>query len=502
LAVLVSCTAVNVDNKVLCEALLHSVAPNFEFTYAGQENADRVREDVSSKLLLCKQGMSRDVTTPAVTANPQEVAAYFKENVIPLLDDNMKRHIILALKHIIANDAPIVAGNKRKRIAGIADDVKVDYVSGTTKAALAVQTKFCYHAFLAGVFLFVTTQTGNRVDANVIGAISNGDVSLYSIRTVKDKTGRERKKTEVGNRFALSFTSRIDEIKLIEEEEMKKAALIEAAKQGVADVEFAEDFTGQIAEKLNKLVKQTSNDDRDLLITLLTEARGKCLHCGKELGIPVRRKKATSNCAIVYAKLSADEAESYENAVAVCATPCAAEVKLMEDDEKRTLLEDKRRCADVQAFLGRISNVIKNRREIEAVLRKIHDMKNDTKLPKSKLSELKEIKQKLNEPYLVDEVNASMVRMYKTVKSICGRLDDEGALDSSIFGDMMKAAQGTLSGEVMQNPNITDPQGYVTQLLVEKLHAQVGQKYLDACKVIVGFLIKRCDLFNETAKQS
>lgn len=28
LAVLVSCKAVNVDNKQLCEALLHSVAPN------------------------------------------------------------------------------------------------------------------------------------------------------------------------------------------------------------------------------------------------------------------------------------------------------------------------------------------------------------------------------------------------------------------------------------------------------------------------------------------
>ena len=32
LAVLVSCKAVNVDNKQLCEALLHSVAPNYEFT--------------------------------------------------------------------------------------------------------------------------------------------------------------------------------------------------------------------------------------------------------------------------------------------------------------------------------------------------------------------------------------------------------------------------------------------------------------------------------------
>ena len=42
MAVLVSCKAVNVDNKELCEALLHSVAPNFEFIFHGQENADKM----------------------------------------------------------------------------------------------------------------------------------------------------------------------------------------------------------------------------------------------------------------------------------------------------------------------------------------------------------------------------------------------------------------------------------------------------------------------------
>lgn len=82
MAVLVSCKAVNVDNKELCEALLHSVAPNFEFTFDGQENADRVREDVSSKLLRCEQNLSKDVSDPARTARPEEVAAYFRDNIL------------------------------------------------------------------------------------------------------------------------------------------------------------------------------------------------------------------------------------------------------------------------------------------------------------------------------------------------------------------------------------------------------------------------------------
>lgn len=75
LAILVPCKAVNIDNKQLCEALLHSVAPNYEFTFSGQENADRVREDATSKLLRCEQNLSKDITGPARNAVPQEVAS-------------------------------------------------------------------------------------------------------------------------------------------------------------------------------------------------------------------------------------------------------------------------------------------------------------------------------------------------------------------------------------------------------------------------------------------
>jgi len=501
LAVLVSCKAINVDNKVLCEALLHSVAPNFDFTFGGQENADRVREDVTSKLLLCKQGLSKDVTAPATTTNPQDVVTYFKDNILKLLDDNYSKHIILALKHIIANDPPIEVGERTKKIEGIADTTKVDWISGATKTDLATQAEFSFHAFLAGVFLFVVMKTKNRVAAGIVESITNDGSPLYSTRTVKRKDGKESRMTEISNQFAHSFSSRVDEIMLLEDNEMKKNATIVVAKQGVTDVELGEGTAGQMAVKLRKLT-QAINADRDLLITLLTEARGKCLHCGAELGVPVRRKKATSNCAVVYVKLAPTDFENYENAIAVCATTCAVEVELMSDDQKKTILEDKRRCADVHAFLNRISNVVRCRREVETVLREIHDMKNDPKLPKSNAKDLLEIKQKIREPNLIAEVNASMVRMYKTVKSICGRLEGEGALDSGVFGDMMKAAQGILSGDVAKDPSITDPQEYVTQLLVEKLYAQVGQKHLDACKIIIGFLIKRCDLFNETAKQS
>lgn len=52
------------------------------------------------------------------------------------------------------------------------------------------------------------------------------------------------------------------------------------------------------------------------------------------------------------------------------------------------------------------------------------------------------------------------------------------------------------------NIHTIDPQEYIADLLVEKLFSQVGQRHRDACEIIVGYLVKRCDLFNENTKQS
>lgn len=225
LAVLVSCKAVHVDNKDLCETLLHSVAPDFEFTFKGQNNPDRVREDITSKLLYCKQNLSPDITNPARTADPQEVAVYFKQNVLPLLDANRRKHIILALKDIVANDKPEKIGNK---FQGIDDDTQVDIVGGVTKKVLASQTAFCFHEFLAGVFLYTT-------------AINN-------------RSGKDTVKSVTVD-YILSFSSRVDEVTLIEEEDSKQAALISAVRESNLNTEAVNEIAENLIDHLVPLMK-------------------------------------------------------------------------------------------------------------------------------------------------------------------------------------------------------------------------------------------------------
>ena len=470
LTVLVSCKAVNVDNKQLCEALLHSVAPDYEFTFSGQENADRVREDASSKLLRCEQNLSKDITGSARSVVPQEVANYFKNNVLKLLDSNLSKQIILALKDIISNDAPEEVG---KKIHGIYDDTRVELVSGITKEELASQTEFCFHSFLAGVFLYVVTNTTNRSGKKTIRSVTQ--------------------------EYVLSFTSRIEEITLLEDNVSDRICTYDY-RNGKTDTEFAEGVAEYVIDKIKQLPQPSKQDD-SLLVTLLSEANGKCLYCGGYLGIPKRGKIPVKNCEIVYLKQLPDEADSYENAVALCTNECAPLVPAMSSDEIAELLEKKHRCADIQAFLDRISG-IKFQDEIETVLREVHKTKNAQGLEPTDIKDLVEIDRKIHEPFLKDKINASMARLYKTVKNTCSRLEQEIGFDTNMFGELMKSAYKLLESGIQQKSDIIDPQEYIADLLVEKLFSQVGQRHRDACEIIVGYLVKRCDLFNENTKQS
>lgn len=470
LAILVPCKAVNIDNKQLCEALLHSVAPNYEFTFSGQENADRVREDATSKLLRCEQNLSKDITGPARSAVPQEVASYFKNNVIKLLDSNLSKQIILTLKDMIGNDLPEKDG---KKIHGIYDDTKVELVNGITKKELASQTEFCFHSFLAGVFLYVVTNTTNRSGKKTIRSVTQ--------------------------EYVLSFTSRIEEITLLEDNVSDRVRTYDH-RNGKTDTEFAEGVAEYVIDKIKQLPQPSKQDD-SLLVTLLSEANGKCLYCGGYLGIPKRGKIPVKNCEIVYLKQSPDEADSYENAVALCTNECAPLVPVMSSDEIAELLEKKHRCADIQAFLDRISG-IKFQDEIETVLREVHKTKNAQGLEPTDIKDLVEIERKIHEPFLKDKINASMARLYKTVKSTCSRLEQEIGFDTNMFGELMKSAYKLLESGIQKKSDIIDPQEYIADLLVEKLFSQVGQRHRDACEIIVGYLVKRCDLFNENTKQS
>jgi len=106
---------------------------------------------------------------------------------------------------------------------------------------------------------------------------------------------------------------------------------------------FWEDIQIKLIENKELLYKHYPgtmiHPEKGMLVTLLTEARGKCLNCGSVLGIPVRGKLPSTRCEIVHITFSETEPKEYENAVTLCEGTCAKEVAFMSDDEKNALLE-------------------------------------------------------------------------------------------------------------------------------------------------------------------
>ena len=61
-----------------------------------------------------------------------------------------------------------------------------------------------------------------------------------------------------------------------------------------------------MAKKIEKLNPQ-SKANQEMLTTVLAEACGNCLYCGRFLGAPVRRKIPTDNAEIVYLLMADSE---------------------------------------------------------------------------------------------------------------------------------------------------------------------------------------------------
>lgn len=134
------CKAQGVSQKQLCGTILLAIAPNYDI---------RSDDTAVANLLHCDRNLSPNVTDPAPTANVRDVAEYFKQKVLPLLDDNKRKLIILAMKDIIASDETIDA------------QTPVEKVKGITKASLVSQTEFVLSDFLAGIFLYTVINVKN-----------------------------------------------------------------------------------------------------------------------------------------------------------------------------------------------------------------------------------------------------------------------------------------------------------------------------------------------------
>lgn len=152
------CKLENVIDRKLVGTMTRTVDPTCQYIH--KNNASAV-----SRLFSCTGNLSNgnisdsgsgavknngeslsNVINASQKADKDEVVQRFREDVIPLLDEDKKKLIVLALLDIIERDS-VLDGDKK---------LSFEKYIGETKNALLSQGDFALDEFLAGIFLYTT----------------------------------------------------------------------------------------------------------------------------------------------------------------------------------------------------------------------------------------------------------------------------------------------------------------------------------------------------------
>lgn len=155
--ILTICKAQGISQKVLIGTILLTVAPDYD-----------IRDDDTavSNLVRCERNLSPNVIDEIPTINPSAIKENFKQTVLPILDDNKRALVVLALKDIIDGDS------------SIEPDTTVEKVNGMTKTTIGNRDSFIFVDFLAGIFLY-TISIKNRDGAESIREITDEYIQSF-----------------------------------------------------------------------------------------------------------------------------------------------------------------------------------------------------------------------------------------------------------------------------------------------------------------------------------
>lgn len=426
--VLKLCKLNSVTQKRLIGAIMMSV--NDQYDISGED-------DTVNKLIQCKRNLSDNVTIHALTADSKNVSDYFKKNVVPLIDPNKRKLVILALGDIIAEDGTIDGATV------------VDKVGNLSKNVITSTTGFAFADFLAGVFLYTATTV-----ANTVGKDSISEITAEYIDSFENK------------KDTITLSERLPDFNL----EINQA--------------LAPDLSS-----LNTSLAPLASYNRPLLVTLLSESNGSCIKCGKNLGAP-NNGQPVDYGDIVYLSSDNSDKQSYDNAVVLCKT-CIAELPTITPETKISLLETKHRLAQNSALLD-IASRIPIERQVEDALREIAQLGNPGKLTSLKMDPVA-VDKKVTEFPLNITTRGIVTSYFYIVQDILARLEQEGKLDSTLFASEIKLRYQAVS---KQAPS----QAAVNAALVDSLYNGIGQKYKSACEIIIAYFVARCEVFDETTQ--
>lgn len=193
--ILLSCCPKAVTNKSLCGLLMLCF------------KTDKVIYDVSgdddtvSKLLGGGQNIPADVVDVAKKIEFVKVVHYFEKEIICHIDNGKKKHVILGLKELIAND-------------DMDSDTQLGTSTSMKKSEIADMKIISFTEFLANIFLYVVRYADNTTHRKELKQISRkkwqdyeskiDTITLYEPSEVRSTASIT--KTVLGKKFDAVFT--------------------------------------------------------------------------------------------------------------------------------------------------------------------------------------------------------------------------------------------------------------------------------------------------------
>lgn len=379
---------------------------------------------------------------------------------LPLhLNDAVRKADIKLLPLHFENELlTLLSGNKlRQCILAIADliacdngilpNVEVDLLGKITKAELSSRQEFRTAEFLAGVMLYALQQENSFADWKVAECVNEA--------------------------FLARFTNRANELKLFS---LSDGAMQTKHGNGI-------------------LSRSVSGMNTDIL-WLLDLQNGTCFRCQTLLGGRCKNSESSKIFSVVSLPISADYSPSHD--VLIC-DKCLPDI---DNWSSHDIVDAGKRLESLEKDKS-ISNIaldVSLPDGIEQIVRKISAHRNAPTLQSTKRTELKAIDKKIKEPSLRNDINSDMARMYAAVNEAFSNLASENVYIESAFISKMQNLYETVWHEV-QKADTETPQEDIFEVLNERISREVGIHDKKACKILLGYLVKRCDVFHENAKQ-
>ena len=409
-----------------------------------------VSDQDATRMFKCKRQIQIYIKKEIRDADNAAIVENFKRNILPMLDQNKRKALLLSAAAIVNRDDIIK------------EDTVINRIKGTTKAELAAQTDFDLAEALAGLFIYAALELNNKEGADSL--------------------------CEITNKFIISFEDKCSEIKLVDTPGTTLAIELVGKKVELAPIAQSNDLL--LLSEANRYCPMCN---KPLLVTKNNEV---IAHYRPTYIYPLNMSKRKQEEFDQIASLT-DDPYSIENQIALCEECSSNYTTNTSFGEYQRLVRIKGGFLRQGEQGNKISKLPLDE-QIEYVIRSIVEPKEKTtSLPKFKVTEIKNKIRKEN--FLLErKIRGYIVEHFNYVKTVFTQLNDENKLRFEKVQAQVSGAYYELSysGNLFEQLSQED----VFNTLVEWLMKATRTGARTPCEIVIAFFIQNCEVFDEIAE--